>query len=204
MKNQLIIIGASGHGKVVADIAKKIGYTSIKFLDDDTNKKKCDKYNVVGSMRDIIDYKECDFIVAIGNNLIRKMIQEKLSEIGVNIVTLIHPSAVLAENVKIGEGTIIAAGVVINTSSWIGKGCIINTGATIDHDNVIADYVHVSVGSHLAGTVKVDAGVMIGAGTTIINNISICKECVIGAGAVVIDNVEKKGTYVGVPARWIK
>lgn len=204
MSNELVIIGASGHGKVVADIAKKNGYKKIIFLDDDLSRAECSGYKVVGSIKDILLYKEYDFIIAIGNAVIRKKIHTQLANKGLSITKLIHPNAVIAENVDIGEGTVVAAGAVINPSVTIGKGCIINTGATVDHDNRIGDFVHISVGSHLAGTVSVGAYTMIGAGTTVINNINICERCMVGAGAVVIKDIEESGTYVGVPARRVK
>lgn len=201
MSKKLIIIGASGHGKVIADIAKKVGYEEISFLDDNTEKKECAGYSVIGSTKDAVNYAECDFIVGIGDCQIRKKIQQQLEKQKLHIISLIHPSAVIAEKVNIGMGTVVMAGTVINPDTTIGDGCIINTGATVDHDNNIADYVHVSVGSHLAGTVQIGETTMIGAGAVVINNITICEKCMIGAGAVVIQDIKNSGTYIGVPAR---
>ena len=197
----LVIVGASGHGKVVADIAEKVGYTDIVFLDDNKAVKTCGKYSVVGASGDAMRYSSCDFIVGIGNAEIRKRIQEELIEKGLHVVTLIHPKSVIAPDVSLGVGTVVMAGAIINPGSTVGNGCIINTGATVDHDNIISDYVHVSVGSHLAGTVSVGTGTWIGAGATVSNNVNICGGCMIGAGAVVIKNINEPGTYVGVPAR---
>ena len=204
MSKKLVIIGASGHGKVIADIAKKNGYTTIVFLDDDSSKEECAGYKVVGTTKDLLLYKYYDFIVGIGNAIIRKRIQTELTANDFHVITLIHPNAVVADDVRIGEGTVIAAGAVINPCVTIGNGCIINTGASVDHDNVIEDFAHISVGSHLAGTVAVGEGTMIGAGAVVINNVSICAGCMVGAGAVVVKNIENGGTYAGVPARWIK
>lgn len=199
--NNLVIVGASGHGKVVADIAEKVGYTDIIFLDDDQDVKTCGRYSVVGASGDAMRYSSCDFIVGIGNAEIRKRIQEKLIEEGLHIVTLIHPKAVIASDVSLGVGTVVMAGAIINPGSKVGNGCIINTGATVDHDNVLEDYVHVSVGSHLAGTVSVGASTWIGAGAIISNNISICEKCMIGAGAIVVKNITEPDIYIGNPAR---
>ena len=198
---KLIIVGASGHGKVVADIARQNGYTDIAFLDDAPDKTACAGYPVLGAVKDAPTHPDCDFIVAIGNDRIRQRVQVWLAEEGLSVVTLIHPAAVVAEDVVLGAGTVVAAGTVINPATVIGKGCIINTGATVDHDNVLADFVHVSVGSHLAGTVTVGTCTMIGAGAVVINNVSICENCTVGAGAVVISNIDQSGTYIGVPAR---
>lgn len=197
---QLIIIGASGHGKVVADIAKKSGYNVISFLDDNDSISECNGYKVIGKTNDYIEY-DCDFFVAIGNSKVRKKILQKLLDANKFVATLIHPNAIIGENVEIGMGSVIMAGAVINPSTIIGNGCIINTCASVDHDNEIGDYVHVSVGSHLAGTVKVKNNTWIGVGATVSNNINICENCMIGAGAVVVKNIEEEGTYIGVPAK---
>ena len=194
---RLVIIGAGGHGKVVADIAKSNCYEDIIFLDDNKNIKKCGNYDVVGSISDIKKYTEYDFFVAIGNSSIRKRIQDKLE----NLVTLIHPNAIIAENVSIGQGSVVMAGAVINSDTVIGSGCIVNTCASIDHDCRVEDFVHCSVGSHICGTVCIGHGTCVGAGAIIINNIDICPECVIGAGAVVTQNIYCRGVYIGLPAR---
>lgn len=199
MKN-LVIIGASGHGKVVADIASLNGYENIVFLDDNKGIEKCGRYNVVGNSGNISDY-DCDFFVAIGNFKVREQIMEKLEQSGKNIATLIHPSAVVGQDVSVGVGSVVMAGAVINPCTTIGKGCIVNTCSSIDHDNVISDYVHVSVGAHLAGTVQIGAHTWIGVGATVSNNISICNDNMIGAGAVVVKDIKTSGTYIGVPAK---
>lgn len=193
---KLIIIGASGHGKVISDIAIRNGYQDIVFLDDDENVKECAGFPVVGKTCEAKGM-DGDKIVAIGNAKVRERIQEDIS----GVITLIHPDAVISRRVKIGEGSVIMAGTVINTDAVIGKGCIINTGASVDHDCRVGDYVHVSVGSHLSGTVEIGRRTWIGAGATVSNNLNICGDCMIGAGAVVIKNIDKPGTYVGVPAR---
>ena len=201
---RLIIIGASGHGKVVADIAEHCGYKDISFLDDSTSIRTCMGYPVVGTTKDIEKFADTDFFVAVGNAKIRRMILRNIISEGKNVPTLIHPKAVIASNVTIGKGTVVMAGAVINPDSEIGEGCIVNTGATVDHDNQINNYIHVSVGSHLAGTVTIGQLTWIGAGAVVSNNINICGGCMIGAGAVVIKDINVSGTYAGVPARKIK
>lgn len=195
---RLVIIGASGHGKVVADCAVQNGYEDIVFLDDNESIKKCGKYPVAGKSGEA-DRFSGDVIVAIGNARIRQRIQGQTDR--ERLAVLIHPGAVVAEEVKIGKGSVVMAGAVINPGTVIGEGCIINTSCSIDHDCSIGDFVHVSVGSHLAGSVAVGERTWIGAGATISNNITVCGDCVIGAGAVVIKDIREAGTYVGVPAR---
>ncbi len=200
---KLVIIGASGHGKVLADIASLVGYDEIVFLDRDTRKKYCGNYPVVGDTTDYSKFRNDDFVIGIGDSKIRQSIQSKLEEAGCNVISLIHPSAIIAKDSVINAGTVVMAGAVINSGVNIGKGVIVNTCASVDHDCEIHDFVHISVGSHLAGTVFVERNTFIGAGETIINKIGIKESCTIGAGAVVIRDIEKSGTYVGVPAKLI-
>lgn len=195
----IVIIGASGHGKVVADIAKNIGYENITFLDDGKT-GAVGKYEIIGSS-EMVDSLEADFFVAIGNAQVRKRIMQQLEEKGKCLPVLVHPSAVVAEDSTIGYGTAVMAGAVINSGVTIGKGSIVNTCASIDHDCIVGDYNHVSVGAHIAGTVTVGDNVWIGAGATVSNNVTICTGAMIGAGAVVVKDIDKAGTYIGVPAR---
>lgn len=197
---KLAIVGASGHGKVVADIARRNGYKEIVFLDDNDSIHECGGYPVIGKSSEAGKI-DADVIIGIGNAGVRKQIQETIPD--EKLVILVHPDAVVAEDVVIGAGTVVMAGAVINPGTHIGKGCIINTCSSVDHDCVVGDYVHIAVGSHLCGTVSVDSRTWIGAGATVSNNVSVCPDCMIGAGAVVVYDIQESGTYVGVPARRI-
>jgi len=203
MRDKLIIIGASGHGKVVADIAIKMNkWQSIAFLDDNESIKTSMGLEIIGKTVDAFTYRDdADFFVGIGNNATREKVQEQLSDAGMSVVSLIHPSATIGTDVEIGIGTAVAAGVVVNCSTRIGKGCIINTSSSLDHDNVIEDYVHISPGVNMAGTVKVGKGSWLGIGSIVSNNVNICSGCKVGAGAVVVKDITEPGTYVGVPVR---
>lgn len=196
---RLVIVGASGHGKVVADIAVRCGYCDIVFLDDSDEAVECAGFPVVGKASDIASLSDgAEFIVAIGNAEVRKRIQSRIND---SIATLVHPSAVIGRGAKIGRGSVVMAGVVINPYAQIGEGCIINTCASVDHDCIVDDYAHISVGAHLAGSVHVGERAWVGIGATVSNDISICSDCVIGAGAVVVKDISEPGTYIGVPAR---
>lgn len=206
MQKKVVILGASGHAKVIADIVKKNNDILVGFLDDNLeiqNKIVFDSKKVLGTVEDVYKYNDCYFIVGIGNNKVRKMISNKYSYL--KWYTAIHSNAVIANEVEIGEGTVIMAGTVINTGTKIGKHCIVNTSSSLDHDNILEDYVHISPGSHLAGTVRIGEETWICAGVTVVNNINIGKNNIIGAGATVIKSIlEENSTYVGVPVKKIK
>ena len=199
----LVILGASGHGKVVADTAccmKK--YDRIIFLDDDLGKKECIGFPVEGVFSNYGKYMEtAEFIVAIGNSNIRELWTERLKESRAKLAVLIHPSATVSRFVKIGAGTVVMAGAVVNAGTEIGQGVIVNTCASVDHDCKVGDYCHISVGGHIAGTVSIGKHTWIGIGAVVRNNISICENCMVGAGAVVVKGIIKPGTYIGVPAK---
>lgn len=192
--DKLIVIGASGHGKVIADIAVRNGYSDIVFLDDNPNIRECAGFPVIGKTADVC-CMDGDKIVAIGNPAVRERIQSTIQT-----VTLVHPDAAISRRVTLGEGTVVMAGAVVNSDAVIGKGCIINTGASVDHDCKLSDFVHISIGAHVAGTCRIGQRTWVGAGATVSNNITICGDCMIGAGAVVVKNITKPGTYIGVPA----
>lgn len=198
---QLVIIGAGGHGSVIADIARLNGYESIVFLDDACT-ERADGYPVLGKVEEAPRFMaDADFILAIGNNATRKRLQTWLADQGARLATLIHPHAVIAENVTVGKGTAIMAGAVVNPGTSVGEGVILNTCCSVDHDCRVGDFVHIAVGAHLCGTVTVGDDSFICAGTTVINNISVCEGATLGAGALVIRDITEKGTYVGVPAK---
>lgn len=203
MKSRLLIVGASGHGKVVADTAKKMNrYECIEFLDDNEKLSSCLGYSIVGNQY----YEEIgindELIVAIGDPDTREHLQNDYQNRKIRMATLIHPNAIIGQHVEIGCGTVVMAGAVINSDTIIGKGVIINTASSIDHDGRIDDFVHVSVGAHLAGGVHVGNKSWIGVGAAVNNNIEICNGCIIGSGSVVVRNLMKSGVYMGTPARF--
>lgn len=204
MKNnkKLIIIGGGGHGKVIADIAKKMGlWNQMCFTDKDESIVTLLGLNKIDSEDIEAHIDDSDFIVAVGDNNTRQKIQKDLEAKGANLVVLVHPRAVIGEDVVLGAGTVVMAGAVINPGVNISKGCIINTGAIIEHDCIIQDYVHISPGVSLGGTVTVGENTWVGIGSAVRNNVNIAGDCVIGAGAVVVKDITESGVYVGVPAR---
>lgn len=200
-KNKLMILGAGGHGRVVAEIAQLSGkYTDIAFLDDKAPEASF-PYPYIGKCEAFADHlADSDFFIAIGNAAIRRRLQTDVETTGGNIVTLIHPSAIISHDVTIGKGTVIMAGAIVNTGAQIGDGVILNTASSVDHDCVVEDFCHVSVDAHLCGTVHLGAGTWVAAGATVINNVTICSDCLIGAGSTVVHDISTSGVYKGVPA----
>lgn len=200
MSKNVVVIGASGHGKVIADTIIKSGDKVVGFLDDGVDKGSLVAgIEVLGKIGDYKIFENCEFIIAIGNPNIRRKIANDLP---VKWYTAIHPSAVISSlEVEVGEGTVIMANAVINSSAKIGKHCIINTASIVEHDNKLGDYVHISPNAALAGGVSVGKMTHIGVGACVKNNINIAPNCIIGAGAAVVKDISESGTYIGVPAR---
>lgn len=193
----MYLFGASGHGKVIADIAAANDIKIKAFIDQDITKNECYGFPVFNNLP---EDKE-KLVISIGNNLTRKKISEQIKNL---IGTLIHPKSIVSDSVNIEEGTVVMGGVVINADTTIGKHCIINTNASVDHDCIIEDFVHISPNSALAGGVKVGEGSQIGIGASVIQGIKIGKWCVIGAGAVIIADIPDYSVVVGNPGRIIK
>ena len=201
---KLIILGAGGHGRVVADVAARTGqYSQISFLDD-TDPGDAFTYPYLGKCEEAIRFiGECEVFVAIGNNKTRRVMVEKLQDKGATIATIIAPNAIIGTDVVIQEGTAVLFNTVVNTGSRIGKGVIINTGSSVDHNCVVGDYAHIAVGARLCGAVTVGENTWIGAGATVRNHTEVCSDCMVGIGAAVVKSLIKPGTYIGVPAKLV-
>ena len=205
---RLVVIGAGGHGKVVADCADAMrAYSEIVFLDSnaETMKKLADwpVIDVPEAFESLIS-DNTEFFVAIGNNDARAAWIEKLTKKQVQLATLIHPRAYVSDRSLIGEGTLVLAQAAVNILAEIGIGCIINTGATVDHDCKLGRCVHIAPGVNLAGTVTLKDFVFLGAGVTVIPNISVGEYTTVGAGGTVISDLPAGIVAVGTPARVIK
>lgn len=200
---RLAIMGASGHGKVVAETAELNKWDEIVFFDDAwPNIIQNGPWPVSGNFSILKDKKnEFDgILVAIGNNVIRILKYQELIGIGAEISTLIHPDATVSKYADIGQGSVIFAKSVINAGTRLGLGCIVNTSATIDHDCLLGQGVHLSPGSHLAGGVKVGDLSWIGIGACVRELIEIGNRVIVGAGAVVVKNISENQMVAGVPA----
>lgn len=193
----MYLYGASGHGKVVCEIAEALGLTIDGFVDDRSEQEQFLGHAVVGRLPETADA----LTISIGNNKIRKLIADKFSRF--NFSTLVHPKAIVSPRSAIGAGTVVMAGVAVNSCVTIGEHVILNTNCSIDHDCIIEDHVHISPNAALAGNVTVGEGTHIGIGASVIQGVSIGKWCTIGAGAVVIRDVPDLEVVAGVPAKKI-
>lgn len=199
MSESIILIGGSGHAKVIIDCVRASGGTVSGILDDGIAVGvEILGVPVLGKTAQWEQYREHRFLIAIGSNAIRRRIAEKVDA---RWATVVHPAAVVSPWASIGEGTVVMPGAVINAGAAVGSHCIINTGSVVEHDNVLGDFVHISPNAALGGTVTVGGGTHIGIGACVRNNITICGGCTVGAGAAVVKDITEPGTYVGVPAR---
>ena len=204
MTKRLAILGASGHGKVVADIALECGWSEIVFFDDAWPDLSLEgQFDVVGNTEALVEQiLDFDGIhVAIGNNRVRLEKFEFFLSNGANLPTLVHPRSVVSKFSSLGDGTVVMAGSVVNAGATISSACILNTGSTVDHDCRIGEGVHVSPGVNIAGGVKIGRLSWVGIGASIIQCISVGSEAQVGAGAVVLTNVPDGRLVAGVPAK---
>jgi len=205
MKGRLFIIGASGHGRVVADCAAALNrWTDIAFFDDrhpelDRNSKWPVRGNVA-SITETADSKD-EIFVAIGNCAARLAMLTRFRQMGLKLATLVHPHASVSPDTKIECGSIVVAGAVVNIGTTVGLGGIINTGSSVDHDCVLQSGVHICPGARLAGNVHVGDRSWIGIGAAVRQGVQIGSDVVVGAGAAVVTDVPDGLTVVGVPAR---
>ena len=199
-KRPIKIIGGGAHGRVVADIARAAGKSVSGFIDDDPDSAPA-TLKAEGPTQDVIPQFAAThrFVVALGDATSRRSFAEMVLAAGGELVTLIHPSAVIASDVTIGHGTVVMAGAIINTGTMIGQFAIINTGAIVDHDNIIEDNVQIAPGCNLAGRVTCRRDCFIGTGATIIPRVVIGEGAYVAAGATVIRSVKPRTLVSGCP-----
>jgi sugar O-acyltransferase (sialic acid O-acetyltransferase NeuD family) len=204
---KIVLYGGGGHGKVVADIvAAQKAAACVGFIDDDPVRTggKVGSLPVLGTIdiaSRLLEEGVRHALVTIGRNDVRVTHAARLEEMGFRLATAIHPTACVAPDVVVGEGSVVMPGVIINPGTVIGRNSIINTGATVDHDCVLGDGVHIAPGVNLCGGVAVGRGTLIGVGSVVIPAIQIGDRCTIGAGSVVIQNVLSGKSVAGNPAR---
>lgn len=202
---RIILIGGGGHARSVADSIRQAGqYVIAGFIDLPSLKGKlADGIAFIGTdddLQKIYDAGIRQAFVAIGymgEGNLREQLYEKLKRIGFKLPIIIDPSAVLAKNVKVDEGTYIGKRAVVNANAAIGRLCIVNTGVIVEHDNCVDDFSHLAVGSVLCGHVRVGKGCLIGAGATVIQKLDIGDRSIVGAGITVRHSIGEGQIYYG-------
>jgi sugar O-acyltransferase (sialic acid O-acetyltransferase NeuD family) len=211
MPPQLLIWGASGHARVVADIVRVSGMYEVAGFIDDRNPQRAGEAfegaTILGG-RDqlpaIRDRGVTHAIIGFGDCNARVEAARFAVACGFALATAIHPTAVVAASARIGAGSVVAANAVVNPGSVIGENAIVNTGASVDHDCIVGDGAHISPGVHLGGSVRIGNASWIGIGSTIADRRTVGSAALIGAGAVVVDDVPDGVVAYGVPARVIR
>lgn len=206
MGDNIFLVGASGHAKVVIDILEKQGkYVVDLLIDDNPDLKGTDffSYPVAGTREDFLGLNDWPTkgLVAIGDNGARAEISKWLLQHNIELISAIHPAAQLGRSVDLGNGTVVMSHVSINSGTRLGDNVIVNTNASIDHDCRIGDNVHIAPGARICGSVIVGNGSFVCAGATVIPNVYIGANVTIGAGAVVIRDVADNEIVGGVPAK---
>lgn len=211
-KFPLLILGSSGHAKVIIDIVEKQGIYNIVGLIDsfkpigvDTfgykNMGTEDQIQMIGSK-----FENLHLFIAIGDNAIRQKVYKNLVQSGMNFpyATLIHPNSIIGKNVKIGVGTVVMAGAIINPDTFLGDFVIINTSSSVDHDCYIGDFATIAPGAVLGGSVLVGKLSVVSLGASVKHGVTIGEDSIVGAGAVVINSIPDNEIHVGVPAKKLR
>jgi len=198
---RVLVIGAGGHAKVVIDAARRCGYEIAGVVGGAGGATE-----VLGVpvSQEASGVHADGFIVAIGDNATRAREFERCIAMGMSPISVVHPSAVIAEQVRIGSGTFVAAGVIVNVDARIGENAILNTGCTVDHDCMVGDHALIGPTASLCGGVSVGVGTLVGAGTSLIPRSSVGDWSVVGAGATVVSALPSHSISVGVPAAVVR
>jgi sugar O-acyltransferase (sialic acid O-acetyltransferase NeuD family) len=202
-----MILGAGGHARVVANIAALMPDLDVVGVADRsaaTLGERIGRTSVVASLDDMPHWRAkgiTHVALALGDNKKRERVMRDAEANGLASVTLVHPTAVIEDQVTIGEGALICAGAILITECKIGRGAIVNTGASIDHESEVGECAHIAPGSRVAGRVRVGDRALLGIAACVVPGKRIGADAVVGAGAVVIDDVPAGVTVVGIPAR---
>ena len=199
--SEIYVIGAGGHGAVVAELVELVGYSVAGFIDDDLalKGKWILGWQVIGGGESVPD--GANVALGVGDNMCRLRLLEAALASGWKLPVLIHPSAVFSRSAEIGEGTVLIAQATVNARAVIGRGCILNTACSVDHDCTLGDCAHIAPGARLAGGVSVGETTLVGIGSCIRPCISIGRKCTIGAGSVVVSDIPDGAVAFGNPAR---
>ncbi len=200
----VLILGAGGHGKVVADILLCQDVPVLGFLDDNPRLEGQARLGlpVLGAIASYSRYEPSGLTLGIGDTTQRRRVVQRCGPAAHHLWrNAIHPRATIAASARLGRGVTVSAGAVVNPDATLGDHVIINTGATVDHECVVAAYGHIAPGAHLAGCVRIDEGALVGTGANVCPGCSIGAWSIVGAGAAVVRDIPAGVTAIGVPAR---
>jgi sugar O-acyltransferase (sialic acid O-acetyltransferase NeuD family) len=208
----IIVIGSSGHAKVVIDCVEKENKYEIIGLLDRFKEIGASTfgYKIIGKEEDLPNlinmYKIEGGIIAIGDNFIRYTVCDKVLQISpqFNFINVIHPSAQISRNVQIGKGTVIMANTTISSDASVGDFCILNNNSSLDHDSKMLDYSSLAPGASIGGNVKIGLFTAVSIGAKVIHGITIGDHTIIGAGSIVLKNIPKYVVAYGTPAKVIR
>jgi sugar O-acyltransferase (sialic acid O-acetyltransferase NeuD family) len=208
---RVLILGAGGHGQVVADVLMRMRdagaqVAPLGYLDDAAAMQNQTLLGlpVLGGVADLDQIAHTAIVIAIGDNDTRRTVFDRLRRQGERFIVARHPQAVIAPDVRIGPGAVICAGVIISPGAVIGANVILNTACTVDHHNMIGDHVHIAPGVHLGGDVQIGAGTLVGIGATVMPQRQVGAWSIVGAGALIHADLPSHVVAVGAPARIIR
>lgn len=196
----ILIIGAGGHGKVIADLAECTGWSVVGFLDPE-QQGEVGAWPVIGNDSLFSPDLAQHVIVAVGNGAIRARLQAEFLSRGAKLPTLVSPHAVFSRYSTAGPGSVVLPGACINAFTTLGDGVVVNTGAIVEHDCVVGDFAQIGPGATVSGGVRIGSRTLIGAGASIILGIEIGSGVTVAAGAVVTKNLPDGARVAGVPAQ---
>jgi sugar O-acyltransferase (sialic acid O-acetyltransferase NeuD family) len=211
MRHELWIVGAGGHGAVVAEAARAAGWDSVAHFDDRWPAVTESRgWPVRGNLAELtarltqFGPQSDGLVVAIGDNARRLELSLALAQAGAPLVTVVHPFSAVSPTAELGAGTVVLAGAVLNAGTRVGTACIVNTRASIDHDCTIGDGVHICPGVTLAGHVSVQDLAWMGIGSCAIQGVKVGRAALVAAGATVVDDVAPGARVAGCPAKEMK
>lgn len=202
--NPVVVFGAGGHGKVVADAALSQGLDVLGFLDDDPKRASgavLGALEVRGGLSWLEGHPAVWVALGIGDNATRRRLMDRLERLGARLATVTHRSAVISPTAHLGPGAVVLANAVVNPDARVGQGAIVNTGAIVEHDVQVGAFAHVSPNAALGGGASLGAGSHLGLGAQILPQCSVGEHSVVGAGAVVVRDLPRGVVAYGVPAR---
>ncbi len=211
MSLPIIILGGGGHAKVLTDALRVRGITILGITDADPAKHGSSVLGIplLGNDTEVERYAPgsvqlVNGIGSVGRPTARAFLFDTFKTKGYTFATVVHPSAVVADDAVLGEGVQVMAGAVVQPGTIIGKNSIVNTRGSVDHDCLIGEHVHIAPGVTPSGGVRVGSGSFIGAGATVIHGVMVGADCLVAAGSVVLSDIRDKATVMGVPAREIE